>query len=73
MYEGAAGVLFTETAMESGGVSITLEKPYPHPGGLGGGRATRRRAAGATDLPYAPLGDRHAAGRLAEKLGSDVP
>ena len=69
----ALRVFFTETAMESGGVSITLEKHIPTQAGLGGGSSDAAAVLLALRTLYAPRMTDMRLERLAEKLGSDVP
>ena len=69
----ALRVFFTETAMESGGVSITLEKHIPTQAGLGGGSSDAAAVLLALRALYAPRMTDMRLERLAEKLGSDVP
>ena len=69
----ALRVFFAETAMESGGVSITLEKHIPTQAGLGGGSSDAAAVLLALRTLYAPRMTDMRLERLAEKLGSDVP
>ena len=66
----ALRVFFTETAMESGGVSITLEKHIPTQAGLGGGSSDAAAVLLALRTLYAPRMTDMRLERLAEKLGS---
>ena len=69
----ALRVFFTETAMESGGVSITLEKHIPTQAGLGGGSADAAAYLRGMNRLYGlgMTGERLCG--LAERLGADVP
>lgn len=69
----ALRVFFTETAMESGGVSITLEKHIPTQAGLGGGSSDAAAVLLALRTLYAPRMTDMRLERLAARLGSDVP
>lgn len=69
----ALRVFFTETAMESGGVSITLEKHIPTQAGLGGGSSDAAAVLRGLRTLYAPNMTDTRLEKMAEKLGSDVP
>ena len=69
----ALRVFFTETAMESGGVSITLEKHIPTQAGLGGGSSDAAAVLRALRTLYAPDISDGRLETLAARLGSDVP
>ena len=69
----ALRVFFTETAMESGGVSITLEKHIPTQAGLGGGSSDAASALLALRKLYAPALSDTELETMAAALGSDVP
>ena len=69
----ALRVFFTETAMESGGVSITLEKHIPTQAGLGGGSSDAAAVLRALRTLYAPDMTDTQLEEMAAQLGSDVP
>ena len=69
----ALRVFFAETAMESGGVSITLEKHIPTQAGLGGGSSDAAAVLRAMRTLYAPEVSDAELERMAAALGSDVP
>lgn len=69
----ALRVFFTETAMESGGVSITLEKHIPTQAGLGGGSSDAAAVLRALRTLYAPQMIDGQLEEMAARLGSDVP
>ena len=69
----ALRVFFAETAMESGGVSITLEKHIPTQAGLGGGSSDAAAVLRALRTLYAPDISDGRLETLAARLGSDVP
>lgn len=69
----ALRVFFTETAMESGGVSITLEKHIPTQAGLGGGSTDAAAYLRGMDRLYGLGLCREGLRALAAELGADVP
>lgn len=69
----ALRVFFTETAMESGGVSITLEKHIPTQAGLGGGSTDAAAYLRGMDRLYGMGLGRERLRALAAELGADVP